>query len=46
MIVCKCIIYAHVLEEPADVRVEEALDFFIVELGVDENGAQVGFEHV
>lgn len=46
MVVGKGVVDGHVFEEPADVGVEEALDFCVVELGVDEDGADVGFDYV
>lgn len=46
MIVGKGVVDGHVFEEPSDVGVEEALNFSVVELGVDKNGADVGLDHV
>ena len=46
MVVGKGVVDGHVFEKPADVVVEEALDFSVVELGVDEDGADVGFDDV
>ena len=46
MIVGEGVVDGHVFEEPFDVRVEEALDFVVVEFGVDEDGADIGFDDV
>lgn len=46
MVVGKGVVDGHVFEEPSDVGVEEAFDFFVVEFGVDENGADVGLDYV
>lgn len=46
MVVGEGVVDGHVFEEPADVGVEEAFDFFVVELGVDEDGADVSFDYV
>lgn len=46
MIVGKGIVDRHVFKEPPDVSVEEALDFLVIELRVDEHGADVSFRYV
>ena len=46
MIVGESIIDRHVFEEPADVSVEEALDFLVIELRIDKDGANVSFRYV
>lgn len=46
VVVGKGVINTHVLEKPADMGVEESLNFFVVELGVDEYGTYVGFEYI
>lgn len=46
MIVGEFVVDGHVFEEPADVVVEEALDFFEVELRVYENSTNVRFDNV
>lgn len=46
MVVRKGVVDAHVVEEPADVAVEEALHLGVAEARVDEDGAEVGFDHV
>lgn len=46
MTVRKSVINAHVLKKPADMSLEESLDFFKVELRVDEYCAKVSFENV
>ena len=46
MIVGKGVVDGHVFEKPSDVGVEEALDFFVVEFRVHEEGADVGFDYV
>lgn len=44
--VCKGVINAHVFEEPLDVRVKEAFDLTVVELGIDKHGTEVGLDDV
>jgi len=46
MIIRKGIVDGHVFEEPSDMRVEEALDFFVIELGVHKHSADVGFNYI
>ena len=46
MVVGKCVIDAHVLEEPFYVLVEESLDFAVVELRVDKEGTNEGLHDV
>lgn len=46
VIVSKGIVDGHVLEEPADVVIEEAFDFGVVELRVDEDGTEISFYNV
>jgi len=46
MIVCKGIVNGHILEEPADMLVEEALDFLEAVLRVHEDSADVRLNHV
>ena len=46
MIVGEGIVDRHVFKEPTDVSVEEALDFLVIELRVDEHGADVSFRYV
>jgi hypothetical protein len=43
VIVSECIVGGHIFEELADLSIEEALEFFVIELRVDEDGADVGF---
>ncbi len=46
VVVGKGVVDGHIFEEPSDVGVEEAFDFFVVEFGVDENGADVGLDYI
>ena len=46
MVVGKSIIDVHVLEEPFYVLVKESLDFVVVELRVNKEGADVGLHNV
>lgn len=46
VVVGKGVVDGHVFEEPSDVAVEEAFDFFVVEFGVDEDGADIGLDYV
>ena len=46
MIISKSVVDRHILEKRADVSFEELLDFAEIELGIDEEGAEVGFEDV
>ena len=41
MVVGKGVIDSHVLKEPSDVLVEEALDFSIIEFRINEEGANI-----
>ena len=43
MIVCESIIDTHIFEKPANVSIEEAFNFLVVELRVDENSTYVRF---
>jgi len=46
MAVGKGIVDGHVFEEPANMGLEEAFDFFEVELGVDEDGTDVRLYYI
>ena len=46
MVVGKGVVDGHVFEVPADVLVEEGGDYGEGEGGVDEDGAEVGFDDV
>lgn len=46
MVCGKGIVDAHIFEEPADVGIEKSLYFFEVELGVNENRANIGFNYI
>lgn len=46
MSVCERIIDGHVLEEEHDMPFEEGFDDTEVEAGIDEDGSEVGFQHV
>ena len=46
MTICKSVIDRHIFKEPADVIIEEALDFRKVELRVDEDGTKIRFYDV
>ncbi len=46
MVVGKSIVNSHIFEEALDVLVKEALHFAVVEVRVDENRANVGFENI
>lgn len=46
MVVCKSIVNGHFFEEPTDMLVEEPLNFIVVVLGVDKDGANVGFDDI
>lgn len=41
VVVGKSVVYRHVLEVPANVLVEETLDFFEVEFRINEEGSDV-----
>ena len=46
MVVGKSVIDGDVLEEPFDVLVKKSLDFAVVELRVNEEGADVGLHNI
>ena len=46
MVVCKGIVNGHILEEPADMLVEEALDFLEAVLRVHEDSADIRLDYV
>lgn len=46
MAVSEGVVNAHVFKEPADVNVKEAFYFCKVELGIYEDGTDVGFDYV
>lgn len=46
MSVCERVIDGHVLEEEHDMLFEESFDDAEVEAGIDEDGSEVGFQHV
>ena len=46
MVIGVSIIDIHVLEEPFDVLVEEALDLSIIEFGINEEGTDVRFHDI
>ena len=46
MIVCKRVVYAHVLEKAPDVCLEETFDLLEVEFRVYEDSSNIGFDDV
>ena len=46
VVIRKGVIDGHVFEVPLDMGMEETLDFFIIELGVDEYSSNVGLDNV
>lgn len=46
VIVCKCVIDAHVLKVMSNVGFEKSFDFFEVEFRIDKYGANIGFDYV
>lgn len=46
MVIGKGIVDAHILEEPSDMGIKETLNFFKVELRVDEDCPNVGFNYI
>ncbi len=46
MIIGKCIIDTHVLEEPPNVVLEEAFNICKVKLGVNEDSPDIGLDNV
>ena len=46
VVVGKSVVNSHVFEEALDVLIKEALDFAVVEVRIDEDRSNVGFENV
>lgn len=46
MLVCKGIVYRHVVEVWLDIFLEEDLDYLEVETRIDKGGSKIGFDHV
>ena len=46
MIVCKRVVYVHILEKTSDVCLEEAFNLLEFEFRVYEHGSDVGFDNV
>lgn len=46
MVVGEGVVDGHVVEEGQQMRVEEALDFSVVEAAIDEDGAEVGLDYI
>lgn len=46
MLVCKGIVYRHVVEIRLDIFLKESLDYVVVETRIDKCGSKIGFDHV